>query len=291
LTAADAPRALVLGARGMLGHQVVAALAEDFDVHATVRGAAGATREDVTLHGLDAAAPAGLDDLLAAVRPAVVVNCIGIVKQLAEAKDPVASIKVNALFPHEAARACARHGARLVHVSTDCVFSGELAAPERYTEDHWPDPRDLYGRTKLLGEVDAPALTLRTSIIGRELGRATGLLEWFLAQEGRTISGFRNAWFSGLTTIALAGVIRRVALAHPGLAGLYQVSSEPISKYDLLLALRDALGVDCAIEPTDEPRINRALDSSRFRRETGIEIPSWDAMLSDYRKEPHARIA
>jgi dTDP-4-dehydrorhamnose reductase len=149
-----------------------------------------------------------------------------------------------------------------------------------------PDARDLYGRTKLLGEVlEPPGLTLRTSIIGRELDRASGLMEWFAAQDGKPVNGFTNAIFSGLTTEALAGVIETLLLERPDLTGLYHVAAEPISKYDLLLRLRDVLGLECEIRAVGEPRINRALDGSRFRRKTGIDVPSWDEMLAQYEKE------
>jgi dTDP-4-dehydrorhamnose reductase len=288
-----APTALVLGGTGMLGHRMVAALAETHDVHATVRDAQLARRAALraTVRELDvAAADAGA--VLDVVAPELVVNCVGIVKQLDEAKHPIPSIRINALFPHELAEACARTGARLVHVSTDCVFSGGLPHPGAYTEADTPDARDLYGRTKLLGEVPAPALTLRTSIIGPELRRGTGLYEWFRRQgDDAVVQGFRQAWFSGLTTDAFARVVVEVAQDHPRLSGLYHVSADPISKHDLLVGLRDALGASCEIAGVDEPRVNRVLDSSRFRQQTGISIPSWEEMLGHYRKESHVETA
>ena len=279
------PRALVLGATGMLGHVLLESLADDYEVHGTVRDAERARRLGLPgeLHPFEAFAPEGLGPLLADVRPALVVNAIGLVKQLEDASRPLPAITLNALFPHQLATACGEAGARLVHVSTDCVFSGALQPPRAYTEEDVPDARDVYGRTKLLGEVSEPgALTLRTSIIGWELERATGLLEWFAAQNGRSVNGFTRAIFSGLTTRALGRVIAAVARDHPDLSGLYQVSADPISKYDLLVRLRDALGMSTEIEPVDEPAINRALDSSRFRAATGLEIPSWPAMIDEY---------
>jgi dTDP-4-dehydrorhamnose reductase len=288
-----APTALVFGGTGMLGHRMVAALAETHDVHATVRDTRLAREAGLraTLHALDVA-DGGAGAVLGAVAPELVVNCVGIVKQLDEAKHPIPSIRVNALFSHELAEACARAGARLVHVSTDCVFSGELPHPGAYTESDAPDARDLYGRSKLLGEVAAPALTLRTSIIGPELRRGTGLYEWFRGQgDGAVVHGFRHAWFSGLTTDAFARVVVEVAQEHLELSGLYHVSGDPISKHDLLVGLRDALGARCEIVGVDEPRVNRVLDSSRFRQRTGISIPSWEEMLSHYRKESHVETA
>jgi dTDP-4-dehydrorhamnose reductase len=273
---------LVLGGTGMLGQQVVRRFARDREVHATVRDPAGAARFGLpaTLHAFDAYRPDELRPVLAEVRPALVVNCVGLVKQLAEASEPIPAITVNALFPHVAAQSAEVAGARFVHVSTDCVFSGKLPLGELYTESSAPDAYDLYGRTKLLGEiVDGPALTLRTSIIGWELTRSTGLLGWFASQQGRTVQGFTKAIFSGLTTPALAEVIADVADNHGDLHGLYQVAAEPIDKFRLLELIREKLRLDVAVEPVDEPVINRGLDSSRFREATGIDIPSWDAMI------------
>ena len=279
-------RILVLGATGMLGHVVADELAPRFDLHSGVRDVERAQRlgVDGTLHQFDAAVEGDAAALIAELCPAVVINAVGLVKQLEEASRPSAAIAINALLPQVLAEVCAAHGARLIHVSTDCVFAGDLPAPLAYTEDDLTDARDLYGLSKLLGEVDAPALTLRTSIIGPELERASGLMAWFAAQEGMSVDGFTNAVFSGLTTRALARVIERLITDHPGLAGLYHVSATPISKFDLLTVLRDALGISCEIRPVAEPRINRALDSTRFLAATGIEVPSWSAMIGEYRQ-------
>lgn len=277
-------RVLVLGATGMLGHQVVRRFAADWEVHATVRTPSDARpfALSATLHELDAGRPEALASVLADLRPELVVNCIGIVKQLSEASLPIPSIRVNALFPHVAAQLSIDAGARFVHISTDCVFSGSLPLGEAYREDSPTDADDLYGRTKLLGEVvEGGALTLRTSIIGWELTRASGLLEWFSSQEGEVVRGFTQAIFSGLTTAALSTVIAEIADSHPTLRGLYHVSAEPISKYALLGLIRDALDLDVAIEPVDVPVINRALDSTRLRDATGIRIPSWHTMIEE----------
>lgn len=281
-------RVLLLGATGMLGHVTAEHLATRFDLHVGVRDVARARRLGVAgePHAVDALEPAGVADLIERLEPAAVVNAIGLVKQLEEASRPVSAITVNALLPHVLAEAAAPHGARVVQISTDCVFSGRLPAPRAYREQDPPDAEDLYGRSKLLGELTAaPGLTLRTSIIGRELERASGLMEWFARQDGATLDGFRNAIFSGLTTRALARVIGNVIGDRPGLAGLYHVAATPISKYELLLRLRDVLGVDCEIQAVDEPRINRALDGSRFEADSGIAAPSWDEMLEEYRGE------
>jgi dTDP-4-dehydrorhamnose reductase len=272
----------------MLGHVVVAELATaGFDIHATIRDRGRAatlvpTAEIAQLHEFDATRDA-VAELVEAVAPQTVINCIGLVKQLEAASEPLPAIRLNALFPHECAAACASLGARFIHISTDCVFSGELPLGEAYTEEHRPDPHDMYGLTKQLGEVLAPrALTLRTSIIGWELERSSGLLEWFAAQNGGSVNGFTRAIFSGLTTRALARVLAWLITEHPELSGLYHVSSEPIDKYTLLRALRDVLAIDVEIVPVDEPVVNRALDSERLRDLTGLTVPAWDAMLAEY---------
>jgi len=279
-------RLLVLGATGMLGHRVVASFAAaGHEVHGAVRDPERARQLGLTepLHAFDAFDDDALPELVAAVEPSAVINAVGLVKQLEEAARPIPAIAINSLFPHRLAEVCEAHDAKLIHVSTDCVFSGELPAPAAYSETSPPDPRDLYGRSKLLGEVTAPpALTLRTSIVGRELERASGLLEWFAAQDGKAVKGFTNAIFSGLTTSALAVVMEEILRDHRDISGLYQVSADPISKFDLLTRLRDVLGLDCEIEPVAEPSVNRALDSSAFRERTGIQIPSWTAMLAEY---------
>lgn len=271
----------------MLGHEVVAQLvATGFDVHASIRRRELAVRLDsaARIHEFDAAHEA-VATLIKSLRPATVVNCIGLVKQLDIGSEALPAIKLNALFPHETVLACEATDARLIHISTDCVFSGMLPLGMSYTEDDAPDARDRYGLTKYLGEIDGPgSVTLRTSIIGEELERSSGLFEWFRHQHGKRVHGYTHAVFSGLTTLALARVIAWLVAERPQLSGLFHVASEPITKYELLQALRDALGLDVEITPVDEPVINRALNSDRFRNATGLTVPSWQEMVSEYTK-------
>ena len=281
----SAQRVLVMGATGMLGHAAVGVLSDEgFEVVGSVRDVGAAKQHDLPARLVAFSAGDDLDALLHDVRPDAVLNAIGLVKQLPAGQSPVSAIRLNALFPHELAEACATAGARLIHVSTDCVFSGNLPAPARYREDDAPDATDVYGRSKLLGEVlDAPGVTLRTSIIGRELERASGLLEWFASQGGKQVFGFVNAIFSGLTTLELSRVVALVLRDHPDLTGMWQVAADPIDKYRLLLALRDVLAMSCEVVPREEPVINRALDATRFERATGYRAPSWEQMLDKYR--------
>jgi dTDP-4-dehydrorhamnose reductase len=282
------PSVLVLGATGMLGHVVANHLGSaGFEVHASIRNPslAGRLSSVRELHHFDAARDS-VAKLIGATSPKAVVNCIGLVKQLEAASKPLPAIRLNALFPHQVAASCESIGARLVHISTDCVFSGSLPIGKQYTEAHTPDAHDLYGLTKYLGEVRTPgSVTLRTSIIGWELERSSGLLEWFAAQTGGRVDGFRKAIFSGLTTRALAEIVGKLIIEYPQLSGLYHVSSEPITKYELLLTLRDTLLLDVDIDPVDEPTINRALSSERQREVTGIVAPSWIEMLAEYKRE------
>jgi len=276
---------LILGGDGMLGHQLLRTWTGRHDVTVTVRQPIEAyTRFGLftpanTVDRLDATDGASVARVLATHRPEVVVNCVGIVKQRSEAKAAIPSIEINALLPHRLREACQASGARLVHISTDCVFSGRAG---NYQETDIPDPVDLYGRSKLLGEVEhAPGLTLRTSIIGLELSRFTGLIEWFLAQRGM-IHGFRRAIYTGLTTRELARVIDHVLVHHSDLHGVWQVASAPINKYDLLERLSRRLdGRDIEIVADDTFVCDRSLCGDRFTSATGYTVPSWDMMLDE----------
>jgi len=271
----------------MLGHKALEVLGLQFETYGTLRVPISrpdvADKERVVL-GVHAEDRESIADTVARVRPEVVVNCIGVVKQLAEATAPIPSITTNALFPHLVAEITAATGARMIQISTDCVFSGRRG---RYNEDDEPDPIDLYGRTKLLGETNyGHTLTIRTSIIGRELSGAHGLLEWFLSQTG-TIRGYSRAIFSGLTTQALAETLALVIADHRELSGTWHVAGEPIAKYDLLKKLSRVYDHDVTIERDDDVEIDRSLDDTRFRVETQIPRPTWAEMLDGLAHDPY----
>jgi len=268
----------------MLGHQLLKQLGPTHEVRVTLRrpvseyASLGIFNESNAYGEIDVRDFARVARVHAVFAPQAVVNAVGIVKQRPDAKDNITSIEVNALFPHRLAELCVASGTQLVHMSTDCVFSGKKGG---YSEDDLPDAEDLYGRSKLLGEVSgARCLSLRTSIIGRELGRKTGLLEWFLAQRG-TVRGYRNAIFSGFTTIEMARIIEKVIVRQGESSGLYHVSSERISKHDLLVRIRDRLGLETKIQPDDDFRCDRSLDSSRFRTAFTYSAPSWAEMIDE----------
>lgn len=280
-------RILVLGASGMLGSEAVRVLSKDFDVWGACRNAAalpfiGVPAERV-LSGLDAMNPNSVDAVLDLVRPDIVINAVGIVKQRDDAKAAIPSISVNSLWPHVLGQKCANRGARLIHVSTDCVFSGHSTPEGGYRESDFADAYDLYGRSKLLGEVteNPSAITLRTSIIGWQFGPQTSLIGWFAAHRHEHLKGFTKAIFSGLTTTALTEVMRDVVFERPELSGLYHVSVAPIDKYTLLTHLADACGWDVDIEPSDELVVDKTLNSERFQKVTGWAPPSWESMLAD----------
>ena len=272
-------RVLILGITGMLGHILWHDFQKEFEVFGTVRESRG--EQGRIIEGVNAATGEGIDKAFKKAKPEIVINCIGIIKQLKEAHDPIISITVNSLFPHILARKCREADCRLIHISTDCVFSGNKG---NYSEDDIPDPADLYGRSKLLGEVAHDnALTLRTSLIGRELKSKNGLLEWFLAQNGST-KGYRKAVFSGLTTYSFACVLRAIITSHPELRGIYHVASAPINKYDLLCRFKDSFNKSIDIIPDDSLILDRSLDPVKFKRDTKIEIPSWDEMIDELKK-------
>jgi dTDP-4-dehydrorhamnose reductase len=277
------PVVLVLGASGLLGNAVFRYLCSrsQYSVQGTVRSQHAADLLPQELRqrlicDVDIAEVDALARVFERVCPDAVINCVGIVKHLVDPANALPVLSINSVLPHRLALLCRLTRARLIHISTDCVFSG---AKGRYTEDDPPDATDLYGRSKLLGEVDDQcALTVRTSIVGPELGSARGLLGWFLSQHGR-VKGFRRAIFSGLPTAELARVLHDFIIPDPNLHGVYHVSSEPISKYELLQLFARVYKVSIDIEPDEELVIDRSLDSQRFRRLTGYMAPSWTDLV------------
>lgn len=283
-------RLLILGGSGMLGHRLWLACRDRFETTVALHGRladrpwAGLFDPARTLEGVDLLDDAALGAALLRARPDVVVNAAGLVKQRPDGEDPLANARLNALLPHRVAALCAAGGSRLVHLSTDCVFSGRRGG---YTEEDLPDPTDVYGRAKLLGEVaGAGRLTLRTSIVGRELAGRQGLLEWLIANRDGRVKGYTRAVFSGLTTAAMAATVAEVVERWPSLEGVWHVASPPIAKHELLVALDGALGLGVAVEPDETVVIDRSLDDARFRAATGIPKPTWGAMVAGLAADP-----
>lgn len=277
-------RILILGGDGMLGHQLLKQLQHRHEVKVTLRQDLGVYcpigifNSENAYDAIDVRSLGRLVEVLADFRPEAVINAVGIVKQRPDAKESIPSLEINALLPHRLSVLCKGIGARLIHLSTDCIFSGKKG---NYLESDPSDAEDLYGRTKFLGEVhDSNCLTLRTSIIGRELSRHKSLLDWFLAQTG-TVKGFTKAIYTGFTTLEMGRIIEKMLLEHPYASGVYQVSSDPINKYELLCLVREKLGHDIEIIPDDAFCCDRSLDSTRFRVNFNYSPPSWPDMIEE----------
>jgi len=278
-------RLLILGGSGMLGHQLWRSLHAQHDIWVTLRRPAA---DFAPYHLFDEAKSIQVDDItddatlgqaLAQAKPDAVINCVGLIKQRDEASDEALTVRVNAEFPHRLAKRCGETGARLIHFSTDCVFAGTRG---NYTEDDPADATDLYGQSKHRGEVTGPqCVSLRTSVIGHELGTNLALLDWFISQRSQTINGFKKAIYSGFTTLEMARIVERILTQHAALSGLWHVASEPISKFDLLQLCREKLGWEGIIEPNDEFVCDRSLNGDRFNEATGYKPPGWQAMISE----------
>ena len=284
-----APKILILGGYGMLGHKLWQNLSKEYEVYATCRK----IRPDLNeAHDFDAAhliphvTVENFDSIISSItsiQPDIVVNCIGIIKQTAQAKKAIPSILINALFPHQLASLCKEASIYLFHFSTDCVFSGKKGM---YTETDVSDAEDLYGRTKYLGEVNQKgSITIRSSVIGKEVTGRKGLLEWFLSNKGGSVNGFTNAIYTGFTVIEMSRIVDFIIKNHLGLSGVWQVASEPISKYDLLNIINLKLRLGITIHADDSYPCDRSLNGERFNKKTGYVPPSWDEMIDELSKE------
>lgn len=286
-------RILVLGGEGMLGHKMFQTLRSRYpDTVCTVaRSLEEPFYRNIPLFHtgnvvdrVDAMDFGAMRRVLGEHCPDWIINCIGVIKQREEAMAAIPSITLNSLLPHRLAEFAEDWGGRVIHFSTDCVFSGRHG---NYTEDSPSDAEDLYGKSKYLGEVTAGnALTLRTSIIGRELDHFRSLLEWFLSQDGKTVRGFRRVIYSGVTTNSLAQLVGNLIADHPALSGLYQVTGPPVSKHDLLCMIRDAYHLDIDIVPDEREVSDRSMVGEKFRRATGYPQPEWPALLKQLSDDP-----
>lgn len=274
----------------MLGHKLVQQLSSDFDVSYTLRNGFESVREfgifdpAKAIINIDVMDLAAVERAVDTARPDVVLNAAGVIKQLPSSNDVIQTLTINSLLPHQLSRLSNERGFRLICISTDCVFSGSKGG---YTEQDIPDAYDLYGKSKNLGEVAASnAITLRTSIIGRELRAAHSLVEWFLGNRGGKVKGFAGAIYSGFPTIVFADIIRDLITDHRHVTGLYHVSSDPINKYDLLQLIKKAWKLDIEIDRDEEFKIDRSLDSSVFREVAGFNPESWPAMIERMAADP-----
>lgn len=270
-------RVLVLGASGMLGHKLYEVLELSCEVFGTTRG--NSSSDPYKIPGIDACNLTTLYQVIDKVEPEVIVNCIGVVKQNPEAKNRCVAISMNTWLPHQIYRRCELQQIRLIHISTDCVFSGNVG---NYTEDDITDPIDFYGFSKEAGEVIGNhALTIRTSMIGRELRGHYGLLEWFIKNKGGNVSGYTKAIFSGFPTLHLAFILEGIIMSHRGLSGLYHIASEPIDKYTLLAMINEAMGLGIKIDKVPGVECNRSLNGTKFNTATGFKPKPWHTMIKE----------
>lgn len=282
-------KVLVLGVTGMLGHVLFKELSkvEGFDVAGTTRNKDGLnhffTAEELSRIRANVDAD-NFDTVIrafAAIQPDIIINCIGIIKQLPISNDPLTAITVNAQLPHRISLVARSAGARLIHISTDCVFSGQKGS---YTEQDPSDALDLYGRSKFLGEVAYPhCVTLRTSIIGHELKSNFGLVDWFINQS-ESVNGYTKAIYSGFSTLEMANIILNHVIPNEELSGVYHVSSEPISKYELLKIISKIYDKKIEIKAYGDFVLDRSMKSDNFRNVAKYTPPSWDNMISQMQK-------
>lgn len=278
-------RILILGGDGMLGHQLMKGLQSCHEVRVTLRQDLPVYKKHGIFNPINAYAGVDLKDpsilaqnVLSDYHPDAIINCAGLIKQRAKGRQNIPSIEINALLPHRIAKLCRACRTRFIHFSTDCVFSGKKG---NYKEEDTPDAEDLYGKTKFLGEVyDDHCLTLRTSIIGRELSRKKGLLEWFLSQQ-EGVNGFKNAIFNGFTTLEMSRIIEHILSRHPKASGLYHLSSDPINKYDLLRLFQQKLNHNIPVRPDTAFCCDRSLNSDRFKKDFDYSPPSWEDMIDE----------
>ena len=276
-------KVLIIGGGGMLGHKLSQVFSSKFETFVTLRGNLSNYEtleifdEKNVYENIDAENIESLEKLVQEIKPEVLINAVGIIKQLPNSKNVVNTLKINSIFPHLLAEIAETNNARLICISTDCVFSGKKG---NYNEADIPDAEDLYGKSKQLGEVvEGNCLTIRTSIIGREIGTKHSLLEWFLSNENGKVKGFKNAVFSGFPTEILSEILADIVENHKDLRGLYHVSSEPRNKFDLINIIKDKYGANIEIETDEKFVIDRSLDSTKFREKTGFIPQTWEKMI------------
>lgn len=280
---------LVFGISGMLGHIVFDVLSQDksLNVYGTSRNAMESKRSENIIRGVDVDNYDSIVEAFNIAKPNIVINCIGLIKQLKSAKDPLNVLPINAMLPHRLAKLSMSCGAKFIHYSTDCVFSGKKGD---YLEDDTSDCVDLYGKSKYIGEVDYPnSITLRTSLIGHEINSRNSLIEWFLSQDSK-VSGFTKAIFSGFTAYEHAKILRDFVIPNTKLQGLYHLAANPINKYDLLCLVAKIYDKKIDIIASDEFKIDRSLNGKKFYNEAGYTPPSWEKLIEEmhnYTKKAH----
>ncbi len=281
-------RILILGANGLIGYTLWKQFQEKYDTYAVTRLPKATLAEhtslfesDKVIDKIDISDFHHLTGIIRALRPECILNGTGVTKRRHEIHHIETALTINSLFPHKLAEWCLGQGIRLINFSTDCVFHGDSGD---YNEESITTAIDNYGRTKAFGEVTdmMNCVTIRSSFIGREIMHKTELLEWFLAQDGKSIKGFTNALYSGVSTIQMSKVVSHILDNFPNLHGLYQLAPEkPISKYDLLCIAKKAFGSSVQIVTDDSFISNKSLNGSKLKNEIGFEVPSWNTMMTE----------
>lgn len=277
-------RILILGGDGMLGHQLYQHLSANHFVKVTLHqdfshyASHNIFSEQNSFCKIDIRNHQSLEEVFADFKPEAVINAIGLIKHRPSTKDVLLNLEVNALFPHRLSLLCKLIGARLVHMSTDCVFDGRKGG---YLESDYTNAEDVYGKTKFLGELhEAHTITLRTSIIGFELNHKQGLMEWVISQKGQ-VKGFKNATYTGFTTLEMARIIERVLINYPNEFGLFQVASEVINKYELICLMARLFELNLDIIEDENFTCYRHLNGEKFNKTFNYVPPSWYDMIAE----------
>lgn len=284
-------RILILGGNGMIGHKVYQVLKDDYqDTWVSLREPIEKSKSkdlfnaEKVISGLELSDFAKLTEALDLLNPDIIINAAGITIRRGVNSVVSKSIVLNSALPHIIEEwANVRDGKRVIHFSTDCVFSGSSGS---YTEESLPDARDIYGKTKALGEIFGPkSLTLRGSMIGREIENSTELLEWFLKNNSKEVKGFSNVIYSGITTLQMAFFVKRIISDFPYLSGLYNVASVPISKYDLLILFNKYFQNNSIIINDSDYHSRKDLIADKFYKATNFKIPSWKDLVVDLKED------
>lgn len=266
-------RILILGAHGMAGHMINEYLRTktSYEVYALSRNRPTSDKEIC----LDVRETIELEKIIKSFHFDVIINCIGLLNENAE-KNIEKAIWLNSYFPHLLKMWSLNHNFKLIHISTDCVFSGRDGG---YNESSESDGIGIYARSKALGEVlDDKNLTIRTSIIGPELkSDGIGLFHWFMNQENK-IMGYRKSIWSGVTTLQLAKSI--TSILNSEITGIYHLTNNnPISKAELLELFKKYTLKDIEIENIDGKYSNKSLIDNR--KLLLNEIPDYDQMIQE----------
>ena len=275
-------KVLILGSDGMIGHKIAQSLNDDCELILSSRKSIsldtiGVKRGKILLHDL---ITDNLDSMLKKIFPDLIINCAGITTRRG-VKDNIQNTRLlNSDIPHKLDSWANLNSKKLIHFSTDCVFSGSRG---NYLDNDISDANDTYGKTKAAGEVNSfNTLTIRCSMIGRELYNFTELFEWLVKNKNKNIDGYSKVFYSGITTVRMGKIISKIIKEDINLTGIYNISSIPISKFDLLHKLSNAFGLNVDITENKNIKSNKVLNSKKFAEITGIKIPDWDDLISEF---------